>query len=277
MIVKIRASWGSRRLIIHDCPGVYNIIEFAWVDSKCTITRHGDNGPERTVVHNTKIPNTFIDFGTVNKTTWKFFHKNLGYVPLYIMKNNKLIYTPHTQYTSIEEIQALRKPIEFVKFMDYNIPKAIMNRMSVVCKMSEDLGESIHEVDFPPHLEPFVRNTLEWLSVCHENNCDFTIEQMAVCDFLGLTDIFGTENGFVFNGDTMLPYSRANLLAAGILDDNYKIVCFNPDIKDIEHNNPLLTDTIVETTEEYEKLWKYAKSGIRLRAMQLTLKRKGII
>jgi len=276
MIVTLHVP-GRSELNIYDCPGEYEIIQFRWVASKCTIIKYDNGDREKTVLRNAPIPHLLIGYACVSESVWKFFHDQLGYVPFYEEVHGLHRYIPHTHYNTIEEIKALRKPIEFVEFMEYKIPKAIMNHMTVVCKLSEDLGEPVNTIEFPPHIQPYVEETLKKLNTCHEHSYGFTLGQMAVCDFLGLMDIFNSNCAFVFNGDYMLLRTSVNLFSMGILSNTYDETIFYPDIDDVCYNDPLLTDTIVETSSVYKHLEKYNKSDLALRAMKLILSRSGYL
>lgn len=184
----------------------------------------------------------------------------LGFVPLYMKFENRR-YTGE-KFESTEEFYARRKPVTMIKFMDVQIPKVIYDRMSTAVTLTQDTGAVLTLDDIPENLKPHIGDALRALNKSRKYS--FTIENMAVYDFLGLLDTlaewsFGVSGMFI-NGDEVIELTLENALKAGFTMKDARSVPYSfrnahKHVRDLT----LINNNIMKLLKPYQKLKSLTK------------------
>lgn len=269
----------GKNLIIHDCPGEFKSIRVSMQSSsgtyKITKTLTDDSITEYNITDGRHIMDFLwhqYQYGLTPKAC-EFFNGLLGFIPFYKWEGEKSVHIPHVP---LNDITSYRKPIKFVNILKYQIPKGLVKHMKLVNNLMESTGD-LSGLAFPEHIEPYVPEALQKLAEMESH--DFTLEDMAVYDFLEMLDVINNDNSVFYHGGKMLYNTAVNRLNAGYIEQCDGIF-YEFDIpEDTPHDHPLLTDTIVEHSGLYRKMVsKHEKiSGAMYRAMKLHMTRSGYV
>lgn len=220
----------------------------------------------------------------LDEKLWQFFYNTLGFVPFYEKCKNKFVYQPGPEYHSIQEIYDRQRPTIYRRFMNIQVPVALLKEMNTLVGIQESIGEFPETVVFPPHLEPHVNGAIT--NLCG-NNHQFTFNEMLVYDFLGITHIFGGDGCMLIDGDVLVECNPINLLSIGIFPKSYDYMgslVYHYNIKDRIKNGEItntadVPDTILEVCTPYTKLVNMVEADgeLVLKSMKLLLTRRGYI
>lgn len=276
MIVTIIGAFSNKT--IHDCPGEFKSIRISvqgagWYKVEGVLTESSVSESRFT---NRQYMDDFLrhqfSYG-LTQDACKFFNGLLGFIPFYKQDGDRYVHIPHVPLNNIE---SYRKPIKFVNILEYQIPKGLVRHMKLINNLMESTG-NLSGLAFPEHIQPYVPVALQKLAEMESH--DFTLEDMAVYDFLEMLEVINTDHSVFYHGGKMIHNTTINRLNAGYIEQ-YDGIFYEFDIPfDVRHDHPLLTDTIVECSIVYRKMAADNEkiSGAMYRAMKLHMKRSGYV
>lgn len=192
--------------------------------------------------------NEFCRDGKLTYTIIEMFIASLSFVPL---STTKVV-----TCNSMDEFYAKRKPVTMIDFLGTQIPKALYEHMHTAITLAEDVGGMLTLDDIPEHLKPHAKDAMRALN--KSNRYAFTIENMAVYDFLGLLDTlaeWGTKKGVFIDGDEIKPLTRENAFNAGyVIEDTRSVPYIFSNAHKHIRDKKLLNSNIIRLLEPYKRL-----------------------
>jgi hypothetical protein len=197
----------------------------------------------------------FCKSGTLTYSVIEMFISALGFVPLH-----RLGCYVGEQFASMEDFYARRKPVTMINFLGVQIPEVIYKHMTTAVALAADTGEMLTLDHIPEHLKSYVKDALRALN--KSNRYSFTIENMAVYDFLGLLDsLVQWGPSCIISGDKIVELTPQAALRAGYVVKDVRSIpySFKNAHKHIR-DKTLINDNIIKLLEPYKRLKERTKN-----------------
>lgn len=259
---------------INECPGDYKVVVCNYYYESFEVT---SDGHITKVLQNPKFDNILIDMNNffheleLTKPAAKLFIKLLGFIPFFKdpIKNYDTrgeiidaVCDNRLHVTHVPKCQPM--PVTMTEFLGVQIPKALVNRMQTYVGLKDSIGEEEFTIAHIPEVfHPHLTTALEKLN----RRAKYTVNDLAVYNFLGFLDMFMCDPMCICE-DELIPDTINDVALKGYIGEQPQIM-FEYSERDIDLDNPLLTNSMIELLPSYKKLASVRRNAVDIKIMQV--------